>query len=462
MFLIQKIKAFAIAHKIVSTCMAIVIVFGTYSVVKSIGGKDTSTQYAIAAVTKGTVISTINSSGQVSASNQVDLKSKASGNLSSLNIVAGQEVKAGQLMAKVDTRNAAISLESARISLSKLTEPADASTVLQSKNALDSATQSLEDSKANLAKYYLDALNEVASTFVDIPGIMDGLNSMFYVSSGFLSDNKTIFLEGDVKADKIAAGAKYDVAKKFYADLLPVYKNVSRASATSSIESLIAGTYDLAVKTADAVKDAKNTVDYIKSNHLEQSSTEATTAQTSLNTWTSQVATHLSNLQSVKSQIESEKNNMISLVRDIEQKRIAYEELLKGPDALDVKSQELSLQQQQYNYDDYFIRAPFDGVIASVAVKKTDSVSSGTVIGTLISKQQIAELSLNEVDAAKVAVGQKVTVTFDAIPDLSISGQVAEVDLLGTVTQGVVTYNVKIAFDTQDSRIKPGMSLNAS
>nr|MBP9869272.1 hypothetical protein [Patescibacteria group bacterium] len=37
-----------------------------------------------------------------------------------------------------------------------------------------------------------------------------------------------------------------------------------------------------------------------------------------------------------------------------------------------------------------------------------------------------------------------------------------EVDMIGTATQGVVTYNVKIAFLTEDERIKAGMSVSAS
>ena len=80
----------------------------------------------------------------------------------------------------------------------------------------------------------------------------------------------------------------------------------------------------------------------------------------------------------------------------------------------------------------------------------------------LITKQKIAEISLNEVDAAKVKVGQKVTLTFDAIDGLSITGEVSEIDALGTVSQGVVTYGVKIAFDTQDERVKSGMSVSAA
>jgi len=63
---------------------------------------------------------------------------------------------------------------------------------------------------------------------------------------------------------------------------------------------------------------------------------------------------------------------------------------------------------------------------------------------------------------AKIKIGNKATLTFDAIDGLNISGQVAEIDALGTVTQGVVTYNIKIVFDAQDDRVKSGMSVNAT
>ena len=59
-------------------------------------------------------------------------------------------------------------------------------------------------------------------------------------------------------------------------------------------------------------------------------------------------------------------------------------------------------------------------------------------------------------------MGNKATLTFDAIDGLNITGQVAEIDAIGAVTQGVVTYNVKIVFDTQDERVKSGMSANAT
>jgi multidrug efflux pump subunit AcrA (membrane-fusion protein) len=80
----------------------------------------------------------------------------------------------------------------------------------------------------------------------------------------------------------------------------------------------------------------------------------------------------------------------------------------------------------------------------------------------MIGSQQSAVLSLDEVDAAKIKLGQKATLTFDAVDGLTLTGTVTGVDTLGTVTQGVVTYDVTISLDSQDARVKPGMTVSAA
>jgi HlyD family secretion protein len=129
---------------------------------------------------------------------------------------------------------------------------------------------------------------------------------------------------------------------------------------------------------------------------------------------------------------------------------------------LSITQQENSLQTAKDNLSYYSIYAPFDGIIASVPVQKGQNVGSGTTLSTIITTKQIANVSLNEIDVAKIQLGQKVTLTFDAIPNLTITGKIAQIDSVGTVSQGVVNYNVKISFDTYDSSVKPGMSVNAA
>ncbi|GAB4263139.1 MAG: hypothetical protein Kow00122_19290 [Thermoleophilia bacterium] len=88
--------------------------------------------------------------------------------------------------------------------------------------------------------------------------------------------------------------------------------------------------------------------------------------------------------------------------------------------------------------------------------------SSGVAL-TIVNPRSIsAVIQLNEVDVPQIEVGQKATLTFDALPDLTLAGRVTVVDLSGTVNQGVVTYNVTIVPDSPDDRVRAGMTTSAS
>ncbi|MBP7005771.1 efflux RND transporter periplasmic adaptor subunit [Patescibacteria group bacterium] len=156
--------------------------------------------------------------------------------------------------------------------------------------------------------------------------------------------------------------------------------------------------------------------------------------------------------------------------------RASLAKLQQGPSVIDIASAQNGIEQRrssltqaqhrltdaQQALQDYQIRAPFDGIVANIPVKMGDQASGGTAVATLLTTAKLAAVSLNEIDVSKVAIGQRATVTFDALPDIQIAGSVSQIDTLGTVTQGVVNYAVKIAFLTQDTRIKPGMSVTVS
>ena len=97
---------------------------------------------------------------------------------------------------------------------------------------------------------------------------------------------------------------------------------------------------------------------------------------------------------------------------------------------------------------------------SSGASTSASSNSAAIVISDLSSLQ--AQVQIAETDRPKVKSGQKVELTFDAVPNLTITGKVAEIDAVGTSSSGVVTYNVTITFDVQDKRLNPGMTASAS
>lgn len=115
------------------------------------------------------------------------------------------------------------------------------------------------------------------------------------------------------------------------------------------------------------------------------------------------------------------------------------------------------------------VTAPISGTIQEINVKNgddlsrtsdSDNSSAPIIIGDAATLK--AEVQVNEVDIAKVAIGQKTVLKLDALPEMEFSGKVEKIDSLGTTESGVVSYKVTANFDNLDSRIKPDMSVSAS
>jgi len=274
----------------------------------------------------------------------------------------------------------------------------------------------------------------------------------------------------------------YQEARDLYIKNFEFFREVSRDDDSETIYRLITDTLATSKQIAQALESARHMYDEISAHDYSQltMSSQIEKMQPKIE---SDLSSSLSNITSLEKTIDTidttvqdtpdnikdSKLALESAKENLEDKKLALEELLAGADSLDIRTQrnivaqkEAALADAKQKLSDCIIRAPFDGVVAKISVKKGDSVSSGATIATLITKQQIAEISLNEVDAAQIKIGQKVTLTFDAIENLTISGQVLEIDTLGTVSQGVVSYSATIGFDTQDDRVKPGMSVSAS
>lgn len=108
------------------------------------------------------------------------------------------------------------------------------------------------------------------------------------------------------------------------------------------------------------------------------------------------------------------------------------------------------------------IVAPIDGKITQVNVSVGEQSNSANPIIQLHSdaKYEI-NADIAETDIDKIKIGDKAIIDFDALTkDEKFTGTVVETDPAATVIQGVVYYNTKIILDSQDPRIKPGMTAN--
>ncbi|OGD32177.1 hypothetical protein A3C91_02620 [Candidatus Azambacteria bacterium RIFCSPHIGHO2_02_FULL_52_12] len=478
-------KKFLKTHKFISGAVVVMVFalgYWWYASSTSTGGE---TRYVMATAQKTTIVSSVTGSGQVSASNSIDIKARVSGDLVAVPAVNGQTVNAGALIARLDdsdaqknVRNAETDLETAKLELDKLLAPPDALTLLQAENSIIQARESKQKAEDDLATAYETGFNAVANAFLDLPAVVTGLNDIFFTSTIDKGQLNIEWYANQASEDlriydyKNNVTALYQAARTQYNKNLDSYKAAGRSSNPAVIEALILETYETTKAIADAVKAGHDYVSFvidIKVQHNAPILSNVSAHNTTLNGYIGTVNGTLSDLLSSRRSIQSAKDAITAAERSIEEKELSLKKTKEGPDDLDIRAKKIAIRQREDTLltvrqalADHSVYAPFGGVIAKVSVKKGDSLNSGAAVATLISEQKIAEASLNEVDVAKIRVGQKATLTFAAVDGLNIAGQVADVDTIGTVSQGVVTYAVKIGFGTEDDRVKPGMSVSAA
>jgi HlyD family secretion protein len=431
----NKIRLYIKTHKKTSIFILILVIALGYWGYKKITDTSGETRYITAKVEKGEIVSSVSGTGQVSAYNQIDIKSEVSGNVIYTMSGNGQKVSAGTLIAQLDTkdaqksvRDAEVNLENAKLSLEKL-----------------KIQNSAENMNADLAKAYDDGFTAVSNAFLDLPSIITGLEDL--LGENQMSEN-TARLSGKIALDyRDQAEILYYKANNAFQKNRVNFRKLDRNSAVADIENIIDETYDTSKLVNDAIKSARNFVDYLAED-LENTSTYSS-FQDTLSEYTSTINGHVSSLLSIKTSIKDYKDAFLTADLDVQSAQLA------------VQQKENALQDAKDKLADYYIRAPFDGTLAKIDIKKSDSISANATVATIITSKQIAEISLNEVDVVKIKTGEKAILTFDAIEDLKITGEVTEIDSVGTVSQGVVTYNIKIAFNSQDERVKPEMSVSA-
>lgn len=482
----RSLREYFRAHKIQGIMMLLVIVYFVYKIYSSITNTSGEIKYITSPATRETIITSITGSGQVSALNQYDLKPKGSGDVIYLGVKGGQVVTRGQLIlelnakdAKKTVRDAEAGLESAKISLAKILQPADALSILQAENALTNAKQSQNRANDNLVKSYDDAFTAISNSFIDLPTIITGLQDILYsYTNNAGQDNISYYTDlvknYDAAIDlyKTNAADAYARARTAYDKNFLDYKSTSHYSDKQTIESLLTETQATTKAMAESVKSTGDFLNFVKDRLTERNKSipgGLTANQTSLGTYTDKTNSSLSSLSSSITTIRNTKDDISNAELTTQEKTESLTKLRAGSDALDIQSSQLSLKQKENalqdakdNLANYYVYAPFDGTIAKINVKTSDSVSSGNVAATLVTKQKYAIISLNEVDVSKIKIGEKATITFDAIDGLSMAGKVEAIDTIGTVSQGVVTYSVSISFDTDDDRIKPGMSVSTA
>jgi multidrug efflux pump subunit AcrA (membrane-fusion protein) len=557
---------------------SLLLLVGAFYYYRQAGGSSAETRYILSAVAKGTVTNVISGTGQVSASNQIDIIPAASGDILELNVAAGQKVIAGEVIAKLDdtdaqsqVRQAKNSLASAQASLaSKLAGPS-AEEIIVSKKSIESSRMSydntvnnlvytkqanadslekaklqVENSNISLANAQRTYDNAISSSGISSDSDSNSLDKAYSDTKNTLTSAQISLRSALVNADNIleknnynnsghnyknylgvrnaqsinTADNAYNVARGSFLSLVTDYSAAENSWNNEKIENLLVKTQEtaslmrsLATAISDLLLNSITSADFNQStldSYKQTSSSQETTmisllnslqsmqqslVNAKLNSSSSDISVNAS-VANAKASLESAKNNLISADNALKQAEIDNQKSLDSanneiaakknsyesaqaqldlkvakPRSVELTSYYLQIATAEVNYQETLdnleeteIKAPIDGIIAQVNKKAGDSVrdsDSGDTLATIITEEKLAVISLNEVDVARVAVGQKAILSFSALEDLEMTGTVVEIESIGTVSQGVVSYEVKIVLDSQDERIKPQMTVSA-
>ena len=109
----------------------------------------------------------------------------------------------------------------------------------------------------------------------------------------------------------------------------------------------------------------------------------------------------------------------------------------------------------------YQITASFDGIVADVAVEIGEQVSAESRAVSVINTSSwlVETTDITELEVVNLEVGQAVTFTADALPDVTMTGVVTSISQSSFLQSGDVIYTVRIQAEDVDPRVKWGMTV---
>jgi HlyD family secretion protein len=124
---------------------------------------------------------------------------------------------------------------------------------------------------------------------------------------------------------------------------------------------------------------------------------------------------------------------------------------------------EAELKLQQADLDKSTIYAPIDGIVLTRSLNPGQTVSASTqapvlfVIAENLERMEL-EAAIDEADIGQVAKGQTARFTVDAFPSRRFDAEISDIAYASVVTEGVVTYEARLAVANDELLLRPGMT----
>jgi HlyD family secretion protein len=419
--------------------------------------KNANSSLNLYTVGRRTVTASVTGTGNLVPMQQANVSFKVSGTLTEIDVKVGDHVTAGQVLARIDStqeQNALASAQAnlaiAQANLQSAQTPLTAAQIQQLRDNVTTAQQQYNDTVAQVSLTNTQDANQVTADQNQLNSDQQALtfNAAYQAAKQTLTTDQATL---QTAINQFNADGCKTQTYPYSGTCATDYTTVSADQSKVNTDQVAVNGYTVTVN-ADQTRLTQDTA---------KQQSDKTSGQRSINQAAASVTGAQDNLST---QTESKPNQVLSA-----QAQLA--------------SAQVALKTAQQNLAATTLVAPMDGVVNSIngVVGETALTGSGTtaeapgtqaplptsqastafmVIGDVSGLEVVIPFA--ESDASKLAFNQDTQVTFDAVPNLTISGHVVAVASSATVQSGVVNYYATVALNRTSAALKQGMTSNAT
>jgi HlyD family secretion protein len=435
-FKLPKVGNIKLTKKKIAIVIAVVAgIAGAFMGYNALFGNDETESINTATVTKGDLTVSIEGSGAIEAMEMYEISSLATGDILQSDFEEGQEVKKGDLLYVIDTKDIDNTIEKAKVSLEK---------------------QQLSHNQT---------LEEYAGLSVETP--ISGVITQCYVKEGDSVQNGTSI--ADIINDEYmlleVPFNSADAANINVGDTADIILENSFYETTGTVQYVSSGeiitdsgatvsTVKLKVKDPGSITTVDKATAIVNNVACNSSGTFDYWQQKTIKAETSGdvVSVNYTTGDNVRAG-----NVIVNLESD------SAEVTLKTSE-LSLSDSELSLQNTYDKLEDYNITSPIDGTViekTSKAGDTLDSDSNSTVMAVVADLSNLKfDIDVDELDIGKIQVGQSVEVTADSLEGKVFEGTIDNISKIGTNSNGVAYYPVTVVMEYSED-LMIGMNVDA-
>ncbi|MBZ9577722.1 efflux RND transporter periplasmic adaptor subunit [Patescibacteria group bacterium] len=405
--------------------------------------KDEEPEFALEKVVIGMVLKEVSETGTVKISEEINLSFKNSGRIDEIYVKVGDNVEAGQKLAKLDTSQLYIELTEAQAAL-EVARAKKTDTEISLKNAEQNLKDVKADAEEDLNSACEDALNVLDDSYLKT---YDAYNAVYEIQRDY-------FTSFDEKSTEVIE-EKY----KIKSDLERIEAYVNDAKNNPQEENI-----DLILsKVKEQLEAVSNSLEIVRDITESEAyrSSVSTTDKTSLDTQRTNIINVIADIVNAQQTISTTKIVNETNINNAEAESSLIKNKLQegGLYQAQISQAQAKVSLLQNKIQEAVLKSFNGGQIIKInkregeVVQPTDSVISFLSVGPF----QI-EVDIYEEDIVDVKVNNPVEITLAAFSDEILKGRVISIDPAEKLIGGIVYYGITIDFEETKEGIKPGMT----